>query len=797
MKISPRAFFRNLPIHRKMVLVTLCVCAVVLVVASAALFWFQSIQYRNSFAVELESLGAITAQNSAGPLAAKDAKAADALLAPFKLKPQIVGAYVFDSENQPFGIFHTEEPNAAIPPGAPDGTVAFANGYAILRMPIMEGAHRLGTLHLRANFRKRYIELLTVYAGVLAAVLAASALLILVLSAQMQRLVAKPIVALAEVARQITESEHYSMRARESGQDEVGHLTRDFNRMIERIQSREAALRKANGALQAEIAERETAQAAQTRLIAIIEGTTDLVASMSPGGHCLFVNGAGLRMAGFSKETDYSSLRIWDFYPEWVRPVILEEGLPAAERNGSWIGETAILVRDGKEIPVSQLILAHRGPDGAVEYFSTIARDITESKMAAALRVSQQRYEVAVLGSRDGLWDWDLLANQVYFAPRWKSILGYGNDELAHSFDSFRALLHSDDAERVLAKRKSYLAGGQAAYEDEFRMRHKDGSYRWILSRGAALRDGQGEAFRFAGSHTDITERKATSEKISGMQKELLEVSRRAGMAEVATGVLHNVGNVLNSVNVSITHIRDRLQISEMASLAKVGGLLEGRGANVGVYLTADPKGRLVPGFVIQLARELRREHEFLRSEHDQLARNVEHIKEIVAMQQSYARVSGIIEIISLPALVEDALVMNSAGLGRHGINLVREFSDVPAVRADKHKVLQILINLVSNAKYALDMSGSHDRQLKVAISKNGDNRVKVAVADNGVGIPPENLTRIFSHGFTTRKKGHGFGLHSGAIAAKEMGGLLKAESPGEGRGATFTLELPLVNERP
>ena len=106
--------------------------------------------------------------------------------------------------------------------------------------------------------------------------------------------------------------------------------------------------------------------------------------------------------------------------------------------------------------------------------------------------------------------------------------------------------------------------------------------------------------------------------------------------------------------------------------------------------------------------------------------------------------------------------------------------------------MLQILVNLIRNSKYALDEGGRPDRQLTVRVDRNGGEFVRVAVIDNGVGIPPQNLTRIFEHGFTTRKKGHGFGLHSGALAAKELGGTLIARSDGTGRGATFILELPI-----
>jgi len=284
--------------------------------------------------------------------------------------------------------------------------------------------------------------------------------------------------------------------------------------------------------------------------------------------------------------------------------------------------------------------------------------------------------------------------------------------------------------------------------------------------------------------------------ELAETQQELIVASREAGMAEVATGVLHNVGNVLNSVNVSTTHIRERLERSEIATLGKLRDLLLQHKDDSGTFLTSDPRGKLVPGFIIQLSEQLTKEQAALQKDHDQLASNVEHIKEIVAMQQSYAKVSGFVERISISNLMEDALQMNYAGLARHGIKLVRKYSEVPPVFADKHKILQILVNLVHNAKYALDGARTEDKTMTVEIRLQGADRVLVMVQDNGVGISPENLTRIFSHGFTTRPNGHGFGLHSGANAAKEMGGQLTAHSDGPGKGALFTLELPLHGHR-
>ena len=141
-------------------------------------------------------------------------------------------------------------------------------------------------------------------------------------------------------------------------------------------------------------------------------------------------------------------------------------------------------------------------------------------------------------------------------------------------------------------------------------------------------------------------------------------------------------------------------------------------------------------------------------------------------------------------------LRMNAGSLARHDVDLLRDYEARPVVTLDRHKVVQILINLIRNAKYACDESGRVDKLITIRTSTT-EHSVRVAVVDNGVGIPPENLIRIFSRGFTTRKGGHGFGLHSGAIAAKEMGGSLVAQSEGPGHGATFTLELPYKPEPP
>ena len=291
----------------------------------------------------------------------------------------------------------------------------------------------------------------------------------------------------------------------------------------------------------------------------------------------------------------------------------------------------------------------------------------------------------------------------------------------------------------------------------------------------------------------EVAERKRLQAEADKAHSELLVVARKAGMAEVAIGVLHNVGNVLNSVNISGSVLADRVRQLKSERLSKAVALLRQNENDLAAYISSDAKGKQMLPYLEMLAEHVTAEQEGALEELENLTKNIEHIKDIVAVQQNYATRVGLIEPLQVIDLVEDALRMNATGLERHEIQTTREYDpDPPIVNADKHKILQILVNLIRNAKQACDESGRNDKHLVVRVF-NGNNSVKISTTDNGIGIPSENLNRIFNHGFTTRKNGHGFGLHNSALAAKEMGGRLCVTSPGPGQGATFTLELPIA----
>ena len=292
----------------------------------------------------------------------------------------------------------------------------------------------------------------------------------------------------------------------------------------------------------------------------------------------------------------------------------------------------------------------------------------------------------------------------------------------------------------------------------------------------------------------EIAERERAEAEADRANRELMETAHRAGMAEVATSVLHNVGNVLNSLNVSATLVEQGLKDSKVTNVIRLAGLIHEHSSDLGAFFTQDTRGKQIPEYFLQLAGHLAEQRSLLLTEIHSLRNNVDHIKQIVAMQQSYAKVSGVDETLAPADLIEHALLMHAGAMVRHEITVLRDYEKVPFVNVDKHKVLQILINVISNAKYAMDANRRGERVLRVQLRSQDNKRVSISVIDNGVGIPAENLDRLFQHGFTTKKHGHGFGLHSSAIAARQLGGTLRAFSEGEGRGATFVLDLPAAD---
>lgn len=289
---------------------------------------------------------------------------------------------------------------------------------------------------------------------------------------------------------------------------------------------------------------------------------------------------------------------------------------------------------------------------------------------------------------------------------------------------------------------------------------------------------------------SEVAERKRTEQELERAHRELVGAARNAGMAEVASNVLHNVGNVLNSVNVSASTITNLLELPKRKQVSRLAELVEEHRTDLAHFVEHDQKGQQLPKFIRLLADGLEEDDEKLAKESASLIANIEHIRAIIGTQQSYAGTGGLVEPIDLNELLEDAARLNNTSFERHNILFVREYSDLPAVLIDKQRVLQIVINLIKNAKEALMEQRENERMLTITTHAQ-EKQLFIEVKDTGVGIEHAHLSRIFNHGFSTKPDGHGFGLHSCANAAVEMDGELRVDSPGKLKGATFTLALP------
>jgi PAS domain S-box-containing protein len=444
-------------------------------------------------------------------------------------------------------------------------------------------------------------------------------------------------------------------------------------------------------------------------------------------------------------------------------------------KDGSvfWVRVTTALVHDG----------------ASADYSVEFLRDITQRKeLTAALLQQQTLLEAVITDLPLALLACDVSGNITHFNRAAVELHCVRGDSHLSTSQMFLAdgvtLLAPDEHPSARALR------GETVSNLELVIVPPDGTPRSILSSARRLVGPEGETLGAVAVIQDITERKRADLELERVHKQLMTASRQAGMAEVATNVLHNVGNILNSVNISASLVAERVKQSKAPGVSRVAALLQEQGAAVGDFLSRDERGKRIPEYLATLGQQLAGDQQMALQELASLRENLEHIKETVTMQQSYAKLCGVTETIEVAELVEDSLRLNAGAFARHGVTLHREFTAVPKITVDKHRVLQILVNLVRNAKYACDESGKTDKLLTLRIGPTATG-VRITVADNGIGIAAENMHRLFTHGFTTRQSGHGFGLHSGALAAQELGGSLHAESDGPGCGASFILDLP------
>ena len=464
-------------------------------------------------------------------------------------------------------------------------------------------------------------------------------------------------------------------------------------------------------------------------------------------------------MVGIGETEDVTKLTIADFHSPETMKQLMKDAIPKTLAEGSWTGESLLRTRDGRDIPVSIVSVAPRGIDGKVEFIAAIMRDLSERKrIEESLRSSEERFQLAVQGAIDGLWDWNLRTNEVYYSSRWKSMLGCADDEIQPAVSEWESRLHPDDRERAMQTLSAYLKGETAVYELEHRLRHKDGTYRWTLARGAAVRDANGEPFRMAGSHTDITQRKQQEEQLKRSEEQLLQAQKMDAIGRLAGGVAHDFNNILTAI----------LGYAELAMMR----LPEG-----------DP-GRAD-------IEEIKKAGERAAS----LTRQLLTFSRKQVMQQAVLNLNGTLSEMNkmLKRVIGETIDLETVLA-----------PDLHRVKADPSQLEQVVLNLAVNARDAIGGRPEAKIVIQTAnVERNTDYSrqhpsvkpgayAMLAVRDNGSGMSPETLAHIFEPFFTTKEKGKGTGLGLSTVfgIVQQSQGHITVESE-LGRGTCFRVYLP------
>ena len=513
----------------------------------------------------------------------------------------------------------------------------------------------------------------------------------------------------------------------------------------------------------------------ETRTRLILDTANDAFVEMDSGGLITAWNPAAEKIFGWTRA-------------EAVGRMLSDTIIPLHFRDGHMIGlsryletgegpmldrrfEISALRRDGAEFPIEITLSPIRLGDRC--FFAAFIHDITNrTRREEELRVSRERFDLAVRGSNDGIWDWDVRTNEVYFSARWMSMIGYEEGEISNRFDEWESRLHPDDRVRSLATIRAYLERQSPVYDMEHRLRHKDGSYRWILARGVAMWDGDGKAYRMAGSQTDITTRKEA-------ERTLVQREKLAGLGQMVAGVAHEINNPLSFVINNVVVLQ-----RDVASMRE---LLQ-------AYMQLDPAiARTDPAAAESLqsiaerfdaAYTLPNLEELTIRSRDGLKR----IQQIVKDLRDFARLdtSDMHEVDLNEGVASTINIIRGRALKKN-VSLETRLGEIPLVNCYPAKINQVIMNLVANAIDACGEGGHVS-----VITRRTEDGVEVAVMDDGPGIDAAIREKIFDPFFTTKPPGEGTGLGLSISygIVQDHHGQIRVETEA-GKGTTFVVALP------
>jgi PAS domain S-box-containing protein len=523
-----------------------------------------------------------------------------------------------------------------------------------------------------------------------------------------------------------------------------------------------------------------------SRLAQVAQGTESIVIVTDVAGVIVWVNDSFTRTTGYTLEESVGQvpgelLQGPDTDPEEKARI----GAALRARK-SVAAELVNYTKEGRKYWIGMKIQPLRNAAGAIDGFMAIQADITERREQRLEReLMTTRFNLVTRAAHVGIFERAVGEERVWWNPVMYEIAGQNPATFRPTVASWLELVHPDDRERVrvIAESESRT---RASPSVEHRIVRPDGSICHVEAIACVERS---TSTRIVVIVVDVTTRVESDMRQRALQQQVYDNSHHARMAEFATGVLHNVSNVINSLGVANTTARRGLKALRLDRLEQTSALISSNRARLDTFLTEDERGRHLPDYLPALSTQLASEIKTVRAELDAIDALLHHLRHIISTQQAQAKLGGLREPLSLREIIESALLANA--LERVGIEIVRDYEEMPPVVTDRHKLLQILVNLISNGCDAVQACATPHKRIAVRLYREAENAV-ISVEDSGIGMSEDVLARLWRFGYTTKRNGHGFGLHNSANAAREIGASLEAHSEGAGKGSRFTIKLPL-----
>jgi len=527
-----------------------------------------------------------------------------------------------------------------------------------------------------------------------------------------------------------------------------------------------------------------------TRLAQVAQTTKSAVVITDTEGLTVWVNEGFTRITGYSLEETVGRIPGQLLQgPETDRAEVARVRAALRSRQGV-AAELINYAKDGRRYWIGMKIEPLLDANGEFDGFMAIQAEITyRHNERLSLEQTTRRFNMATRAARVAAFERDANFEVLWWSDVMWEIMGQDPATFKPSNASWLEVIHPEDRERIRAD-VMRLKQSAAPINLQYRIVRPDGEVRHIQSLGGPADSPNGSLKRI-GLTFDVTERIQAQEREQALQHQLRETAHQAGMAEFATGVLHNVGNLLNSLGIANTTARRELRSLRLERLEQAAALLRGNRDTLAAFLTSDERGRHLPDYLPALAAQIATNAGAIKAELETTEQLLNHLRSIVSAQQELAHLGGQYEAIRLDELVETALLVQASEFTQ--IQVVREDEELPSIVTNRHKLLQILVNLISNARDAVKEGSAQPPRIAVKLARDGDH-VRITIQDSGIGMSAEVLSKLWRFGFTTKKNGHGFGLHNSANVAREIGATLTAHSDGIGQGASFILRLPIGN---